>query len=496
MMKITFFTSHLLQLFRRKDRISALVAVFCISSQISAQTISPDLQDKEKWLPYNRTAQPINEEGRKGIRLNEAPNDGALILKDFEFAEGSIEFDVKGKNVVQQSFVGIAFHGIDSNRYDAIYFRPFNFTNSDTARRSRAVQYVSMPAHPWEKLRQEFPGKYENKVNPVPNPDGWFHVKITVAGKQVKVYVDNAQRPCLEVEKLNDTKTGGLALWVGNNSGGSFANLKITSQSEGKTTAQSIPYGNNPQAGKYFDAGGVKLYYEVYGKGEPILMLHGGVYGYISEFEYLIPRLAENHQVICLATRGHGKSEIGRQPFTYKQRAEDAYKLLKHLNINKATVLGFSDGAYSGYKMAAMYPETVTKLIAMGAGDRTKEPSREPSTYSEESLMRSSGDYFKGLKKLMPEPQRWNECLRMLNDLYNNEVVSKETFEKIKCPVLVMAGDRDNHSNVEKVVGSYKQIPKATLSIIPGCGHVIFYCNFSAVWESMKGFVNGDVALK
>jgi pimeloyl-ACP methyl ester carboxylesterase len=458
----------------KKRFLHLVIALLLAGIHAHAQSITPDLQDKAKWTLVNRAAQAINEEGKKGVRLSEAPNGGAMILKDFEFADGTIEFDVKGKDVLQQSFVGVAFHLLDTGKYDAVYFRPFNFKNTDTARRSRAVQYVSMPNHPWEQLRRDFPGKYENKVNPVPNPDGWFHAKITVAGKQVKVFVDHSEKPSLEVDKLSDAKTGRLALWVGNNSGAAFANLKITPQSSDKTVSQAIPYGNNPHAGKYFDAGGVKLYYEVYGKGEPILMLHGGVYGYISEYEFLIPKLAENHQVICLATRGHGKSEIGRQPFTYQQRAEDAYKLLKHLNISKATVIGFSDGGYSGYKMAAMYPDVVTRLVAMGAGESSKDPAREPSSYSEEKLMKTSGNYFAGLRKLMPEPKRWNECLGMLNDLYNNEFVSKETFEKIKCPVLVMAGDKDNYSPVDKVVSSYKQISKATLSIIPGCGHVIF----------------------
>ena len=86
------------------------------------------------------------------------------------------------------------------------------------------------------------------------------------------------------------------------------------------TQSQAIPYGNNPQAGHYFNVGDAKLYYEVYGKGKPIVMLHGGVYGYISEFEPFINRLSESYQVICIATRGHGKSEIGKEPFTYKQR--------------------------------------------------------------------------------------------------------------------------------------------------------------------------------
>ena len=447
---------------------SLTVLFSCVVIQIQAQTIRPDLQNLSGLNVINRTVEPVDEGGKKAIRISEAPGEGFAILKGVDFSNGTIEFDVKGKNVVQQSFVGVAFHGVDEKTYDAVYFRPFNFSNPDTARRSRAVQYVSMPDHPWEKLRDAFPGKYENRVDPVPNPDEWFHAKIIVDGKRVAVFVNDAQKPSLEIQKLTGTTKGKLALWVGNNSGGSFANLVITKSAAGGVASaktEKVAYGNNPEAGRFFNTGEVKLYYEVYGKGDPILMLHGGVYGYISEFEYLIPKLAENHQVICLATRGHGKSEIGHQPFTYKQRAEDAYKLLAHLKINKAAVIGFSDGAYAGYKMAAMFPDAVSELVAMGAGDY--DPLRKRSTYSEEGLMKTSAGYFQGLKKLMPEPARWNECLGMLNELYNNDVVSNETFTKIKCPVLVMSGDKDNSSSVDRVVSSFKQIPGAMLSIIP-----------------------------
>ena len=455
-----------------------------------AQTLTPDLQDLEKWHLFNRKAEPINENGKKGIRLSEGPGDGGLILRETEFSEGTIELDIKGKNVLQQSFVGVAFHGLDTTTYDAVYFRPFNFVNPDTARRRRAVQYVSMPDYPWEKLREQFPGKYENRVNPSPDPDGWFHAKIVIKGRQVSVFVNDSPTPSLVLEKLTPTSSGGLALWVGNNSGGSFANMKITPSSAGSSAR--VAYGNNPETGGYFQSGDAKLYYEVYGKGDPVLMLHGGVYGYISEFEYLIPKLSENHQVICLATRGHGKSEIGRTPFSYNQRARDAYELLKHLDIKQATVVGFSDGGFSAYKLAALYPDLVARLVVMGAGDRKNEVQKNQFNYNETELMKTAGNYFSGLKKLMPAPERWNECLRMLNDLYNGEVVSKETFEKIKCPVLVMAGDKDNYFSVDTIVSSYKYIPGAMLSIIPGCGHVIFYCNFPAVWESMKAFVNGS----
>ena len=249
-----------------------------------------------------------------------------------------------------------------------------------------------------------------------------------------------------------------------------------------------ISYGDNPSSGSYFQSGDAKLYYEIYGKGEPILMLHGGVYGYIDEFELFIPKLAENYQVICLATRGHGKSEIGHEPFTYQQRAEDAYNLLKHLKIEKAKVLGFSDGGYSAYKLAALRPEVVERLIVIGAGDMQM-AKREQFNYSEKSLMMESAEYFKNRKKIMAEPDRWDESLKMMNDLYNNDFVSSETLSLIKTPTLIMAGDADEYSNVESIVSASSLVKDAKLSIIPGCSHVVFYCNFPAVWEAMKKFI-------
>ena len=208
---------------------SGLLAAFIVCSLLlQAQTIKPNLQELGKWNIVNRTAVAVNEDGKNAVRINEVPNDGQVMLKGIEFSNGTIEVDIKGKNVLQQSFVGIVFHGIDDKTYDAIYFRPFNFMNPDTIRRWRAVQYISMPDYPWEKLREQFPGKYENKVNPVPDPDGWFHAKIVVDGKKITVYVNGAETPSLSVEKLTSTTTGGIALWVGNNSGGAFANLVVT----------------------------------------------------------------------------------------------------------------------------------------------------------------------------------------------------------------------------------------------------------------------------
>jgi hypothetical protein len=98
------------------------------------------------------------------------------------------------------------------------------------------VQYISIPGNDWEKLRNQFPGKYEQPVNPVPNADEWFHAKIVIKGRHVAVYVNNATKPSLEVEMLSAATHGGLGLWVGNNSAGSFSNLSFTRASGGNSS--------------------------------------------------------------------------------------------------------------------------------------------------------------------------------------------------------------------------------------------------------------------
>jgi pimeloyl-ACP methyl ester carboxylesterase len=92
---------------------------------------------------------------------------------------------------------------------------------------------------------------------------------------------------------------------------------------------------------------------------------------------------------------------------------------------------------------------------------------------------------------LMPEPSRWGEDLAKMTKLYNEDYISMETFAKIKCPTLILAGDRDDYSKTEDVVKAAKAINNAVLSIIPGCHHVVFYCNFPAVWEAIQPFLNG-----
>ena len=152
---------------------------------------------------------------------------GLAWCKGSRFTEGVIDIDLRGKNVFLQSFLGIAFHGTDTSVYDVVYFRPFNFRHADSTRRKWSVQYMSLPDYPYDRLRKEHPGVYENAVTPVPLAEEWFHAKIVVRDKWITVYVNHSRKPSLHVRLLNDRTGGMIGLWDDELSG-DFAHLKIT----------------------------------------------------------------------------------------------------------------------------------------------------------------------------------------------------------------------------------------------------------------------------
>ncbi|MEP6948898.1 MAG: alpha/beta hydrolase, partial [Ginsengibacter sp.] len=134
-----------------------------------------------------------------------------------------------------------------------------------------------------------------------------------------------------------------------------------------------------------------------------------------------------------IATRGHGKSEIVHSPFRYEQRAEDAYKVTRSITKDSVIVLGFSDGGFSALKLSAFHPELVKKLIAIGVGDYSLSNHINRFNYTPEGLMKSDSAFFVSRLALMPEPERWREDLAKMTKMYNEDYMSTETFEKIKC---------------------------------------------------------------
>src|SRR5262245_49743851 len=134
------------------------------SRSSAAQTI--DLAERlaaGKLRAVNReiTAVP----GTRGVHLSAGPGKGIAWIEGSDFMQGTIELEIRGKDVPQQSFVGVAFHRRDDNTYEAVYVRPFNFRSTDPVRKMHAVQYIAMPEYDWPKLRQDFPEEFENPVD-------------------------------------------------------------------------------------------------------------------------------------------------------------------------------------------------------------------------------------------------------------------------------------------------------------------------------------------
>jgi len=198
--------------------------------------IEPDLiklMDSKKVKSVNRNIVLLTDTVYKnGIHLDERNDAGLAWLQHIKFSNGTIEFDVRGKDVMQQSFVGIAFHGLNDSTYNAVYFRPFNFKSPDVTRRRHSIQYIAMPLYDWLKLREEHPNKYEDSIHMAPEPNDWFHVSVVIQSPTVSVYVNRNKKASLVVEKLDDFKNGMIGFWVGNGSAGDFANLKLTQMEE------------------------------------------------------------------------------------------------------------------------------------------------------------------------------------------------------------------------------------------------------------------------
>lgn len=264
-------------------------------------------------------------------------------------------------------------------------------------------------------------------------------------------------------------------------------NVHYFGQTDQDTVSQ-VPYGNNAQAGHYVKADDARIYYEVYGKGEPVLVLHGGGVGCTYEMGRFIDELSKDHLVIAPSTRGQGKSEIGVKPITYVQKAEDMMAAVNQVTRKPMVILGFSDGAYTAYKIAAMYPDRVKKVIAIGAGENIPGLRKIP--------MNTLADFAAFDKRfidekvaLCPELEKLPDFLNRYFTFFNNERISKELFNSIRCPVLVIAGELAPNAPLDTVINAYKMIPNAQLAIIANAPHQVFITNFEAVWANVKPFL-------
>ena len=237
-------------------------------------------------------------------------------------------------------------------------------------------------------------------------------------------------------------------------------------------------FGNNSHTGKYAPVNGIRLYYEIYGTGKPLLLLHGGR-STINTWKLQIPELSKQYQVIAVDTRGHGRSGEDGKQYTYDLFAADMNALLNYLHIDSANILGWSDGGNTGLIMAMKYPAKVKKLAVMGA------VIFSDSTVVDNWVFTELNKQINELKNDTAYKAR--NRVRLINMLLTEPRHTADELKSIKCPVLVMAGEKDvikeGHT---KLIAEH--IPNSTLHIGPNETHLYPIENPTAFNKAVLAF--------
>jgi pimeloyl-ACP methyl ester carboxylesterase len=234
-------------------------------------------------------------------------------------------------------------------------------------------------------------------------------------------------------------------------------------------SAQSgVPYGNNKEKGKYIMVNGINHYYEVYGNGAPLLLIHGngtGIQGWAAQIKFF----SEKYKVYAIDCRGRGKTELGKDTLSYIQQARDMAAYIQLMKLDSVYVVGKSDGGVIALLMGMYYPANLKKIVAFGSNIQPDTTALYPETVAEIIAEREQADKMLAAKDTTKD---WN-LVRQKNRMMECQPhITTRELSKIKIPVLVMSCDRDVIKE-EHTFLIYKSIPLANLTILPGETHYV-----------------------
>ena len=247
----------------------------------------------------------------------------------------------------------------------------------------------------------------------------------------------------------------------------SVANVCLA-QSDTVSPMDTTIYGRNKAAGKFIKTRGINLYYETYGEGEPLLIIHGNG-GSINNFIYQIPYFAKNYKVILADSRAQGKSVDKGDSLSYEMMTDDLNAMLDTLHLNNCYVIGWSDGGINGLLLAMRHPDKVKKLAVTGANLWPEATAVDPFIYN------WAKNYYDSLKKLPTSPNNIGN-IKLTRLLAFEPHITTKQLQKIKCPTLVIGGDHDVILPQHTMLIA-QSIPNSYLWILPNSGHStpIFY---------------------
>lgn len=228
----------------------------------------------------------------------------------------------------------------------------------------------------------------------------------------------------------------------------------------------SLPPGGQGQTAQI---NGVDIYYTVYGQGAPVILLHGG----LANGDYWanqIPALSGIYQLIVMDSRGHGRSSFDATPISYDLMASDVLGLMDHLALQKASIVGWSDGGIIGLDLAIDHPERLDRVVAYGANFDPTGVRLDVGTNPifGAYITRAAEDY----QRLSPDPSRWDEFLGNIGQMWATEPnFTEDQLRSITTPFLILDGQLEEAIDLNQTKLMALLIPGAQLTLMPDTGH-------------------------
>jgi pimeloyl-ACP methyl ester carboxylesterase len=235
----------------------------------------------------------------------------------------------------------------------------------------------------------------------------------------------------------------------------------------------------------------IRMHYQVWNRDgpDPVILLHGGL-GNTTNWGNQVPALMEKHRVIAVDSRGHGKSTRSDQPFGYHLMASDVIALMDQLGIDKASIVGWSDGGIIGLDIAMNWPDRLNKLFAYGANYNLSgiDPSVETNPVFGEAIGKAAAQYA----QLSPTPDQWEEFLGAVMAMWSTQPDFKpEELATITAPTVIADGEYEEAIRPEHTAELARLIPGAQLVIIPKVSHMGLWQDPAAFNQAMTSFLDG-----
>lgn len=271
------------------------------------------------------------------------------------------------------------------------------------------------------------------------------------------------------------------------------ASLAMQSAAQGEELWEQLPEPPPmPEASESGSApvNGIEMYYAIYGSGEPLILLHGGL-GHSDVWGNQIPVFAKQYKVIVVDSRGHGRSTRTSEPYSYRLMASDVVALMDHLKIDKAAIVGWSDGGIIGLDIAMNHPERVTKLFAFGANTNVAglRPDIANSVVFNKYIERAGKDY----ERLSKTPKDYDALVTQISEMWATQPDYKpEDLAKITAPTAIADGEHDEAIRQEHNAEMAKLIPSAKLVILPGVSHFAMWQNPELFNKAVLDFLSSS----